>query len=43
MTEQAPSEIIYLQKPTQCLLWEHPDRAVKHAEGSEQRGRPVDW
>jgi hypothetical protein len=26
MTEEAPSEIIYLQKPTQCLLWQHPDR-----------------
>lgn len=28
MTEQAPFEIICLQRPTQCLLWEHPDRIL---------------
>jgi hypothetical protein len=26
MTEEAPSKIVHLQSPTQCLLWKYPDR-----------------
>lgn len=26
MTEPEPIEIVNLRNPTQCILWEHPDR-----------------
>jgi hypothetical protein len=28
VTEQKPEKIIELRKPTQCVLWEHPDRVA---------------
>ena len=28
MTEQEPTEFVELRHPTQCVLWEHPDRVA---------------
>lgn len=28
MTEQASEKVVELRQPTQCILWEHPDRVA---------------
>jgi hypothetical protein len=28
VTEEDPNQIVQLRRPTQCVLWEHPERAA---------------